>query len=128
MSCGFPREILDHRDTAIIPPARRPAATRAFPPGTQGARRGCEVARELQYSSGMNAAIDTLRLAGAPYRARVAVSDEIRRLEREHGPSVRVASPGYARCCNRGVITFRCTCSHVVTCLEHGTRHHGTHD
>lgn len=71
--------------------------------------------------------LTALRLANAPYAERVAVSDAIRRAEREEGPAPRTVAPP-ARCCERATVSYGCTCSHVTTCPTHGTRHHGTHD
>jgi hypothetical protein len=71
--------------------------------------------------------LDALRVARAPYAKRVALSDAIRKAEREAGPEPRMVAPP-ARCCELATVSYGCTCSHVTTCPTHGTRHHGTHD
>jgi hypothetical protein len=71
--------------------------------------------------------LDALRVARAPYAQRVAVSNALRRVQREAGPAPR--SVMFApRCCDLAAVSYGCTCSHVTTCPTHGVRHHGTHD
>lgn len=79
------------------------------------------------HADALRAQLTALRLAGAPYRERVAVSNALRAEEQVAGPPVRMVAPP-ARCCDRGHVSYGCTCSYVVRCPEHGERHHGTHD
>lgn len=80
----------------------------------------------------LRAKLDDLRYSNAPYGARVAVRNEIARMEREMGPTPppRVMSRAEmkVRCCDRAVFSHKCTCAVVRTCPDHGVAHSGTHD
>lgn len=69
----------------------------------------------------------TLRLAGASMKERAALGRRIEAAEREAGP--RLPPPRAPRtCCDKAVVSYKCTCSHMTQCPDHGERHHGTHD
>lgn len=74
---------------------------------------------------------DGLRMARAPYKQIVALSDRIARLERmgltSEAPQLSARELA-ARCCKAADITRTCTCSFVVRCMVHGDKHVGTHD
>lgn len=74
---------------------------------------------------------DGLRMARAPYKQIVALTDQITRLEREGLPSEapqHSARELAARCCKAASIEHTCTCSFVLRCMVHGEKHFGTHD
>jgi len=63
---------------------------------------------------------------GYSYREARAWTDA---LNRALAASPEVPSPiPRATCCDRAGVVYTCTCSYVTQCLEHGERHHGTHD
>lgn len=79
----------------------------------------------------LRAQLTALRTRNAPMRER---GEMLRRLDaavREQGPEVspllRVTAK-YETCCPAGVVSFDCSCGHVVTCPTHGRKCHGTHD